>query len=77
MFPSTGSKVRDDALAILAHSLMSSVATPYELAVDMEAAIHKKFPPTEKGTFPDEYYRLWGPGTRCTSTATSAGNFAA
>jgi len=56
LFPTTGSKVRDDALKILAHSLMSSVATPYEVAVDMEAAVFKRFPPGEKGTFPDEYY---------------------
>lgn len=57
IFPSTGSKVRDDALKILAHSLISSAATPYELAVDIEAAVHNKFPATDKGTFPDEYYR--------------------
>lgn len=56
IFPSTGSKVRDDALKILAHSLTSSVATPYELAVDIEAAVHKKFPPSDQGTFPDGYY---------------------
>ena len=56
IFPSTGSKVRDDALKILAHSLTSSGATPYELAVDIEAAVHKSFPPSDKGTFPDEYY---------------------
>ena len=56
LFPTTGSKVRDDALKILAHSLASSAATPFELAVDMEAAVFERFPPTEKGTFPDEYY---------------------
>jgi hypothetical protein len=56
IFPSTGSKVRDDALKILVHSLMSSGATPFELAVDIEAAVLKSFPPSNKGIFPDEYY---------------------
>jgi hypothetical protein len=57
LFPPTGSKVRDNALRILAHSLMCPVATPHEIAVDLETAIFEKFPPGEDGTYPEDYYR--------------------
>ena len=54
-FTSTGNSTRDDAIKIFAHSLMST-ETPFELAVDIEQALHAKYS-NDGETLGEDYYR--------------------